>query len=38
MLQKDYILEIVSDFVEGVAKHLDAALAGSKEADGSDGW
>ncbi len=34
MLQKDYILEIVSDFVEGVAKHLDAALAGSKEADG----
>ena len=33
MLQKDYILEIVSDFVGGVAKHLDAALAGSKEAD-----
>ena len=32
MLQKDYILEIVSDFVEGVSKHLNAALAGSKEA------
>lgn len=32
MLQKDYILEIVSDFVEGVSKHLSAALVGSKEA------
>lgn len=34
MLQKDYILEIVGDFVEGVAKHLDAALAGDAEATG----
>ena len=35
MLQKDYILEIVGDFVDGVAKHLDAALAGDAEATGA---
>ena len=35
MLQKDYILEIVGDFVDGVAKHLDAALAGDTEATGA---
>ena len=34
MLQKDYILEIVGDFVEGVVKHLDAALAGDADACG----
>ena len=34
MLQKDYILEIVGDFVDGVAKHLAAALAGDAEATG----
>ena len=35
MLQKDYILEIVGDFVDGVAKHLDAALAGDAKATGA---
>ena len=35
MLQKDYILEIGGDFVDGVAKHLDAALAGDAEATGA---
>ena len=35
MLQKDYILEIVGDFVDGVVRHLDAALAGDAEATGA---